>query len=272
MKIATCLLLLSLLITGCSAQNAETASSIDDTSSQENIAGAEPNIAPELSNDATQDENSEIIEIPYDVVGVEYYINAIGGNPGQAKTALIEASVLSLSDHTVCPLQEEVCSVTPYPLNTGVIRIEQVLEYQPNDESSDASELEDTAEAGDDSVQSSPQNLGIDVEEQKEDAQSTLLSVGQEVEALFVFTSKPAIVRYTNLPEERLDDKEIAEDQAAAYYPLPQENGLYVFTLPSDALNESGEKRLPGLLVGDRFQAVVQFNGHLYVKDYSLAE
>ncbi len=108
----------------------------------------------------------------------------------------------------------------------------------------------------------SGQNQGVDLP----DKTHPELQVGQEVQAQFLLTTRPAVAHWEPaVPEdnnfERANAPETAVESDQDYQPIPFENGRYIFTVGTSSSDQIEEKVLPGLVVGDRFRAVVSYDG-----------
>lgn len=187
------------------------------------------------------------------------YLNLIREPSRDSDQVVLEGTVLAIEQNELCPYQEESCSIPTYPNDWGMVRIDAILP-DPNTSGSIGDSAAGEAEGGE--GRTSGQNQGVDLP----DKAHPELQVGQEVQAQFLLTTRPAVARWElAVPEdnnfERANAPETAEESDPDYQPLLFENGRYVFTVGTSSTDQIEEKVLPGLVVGDRFRAVVSYDG-----------
>lgn len=238
----------------------------------------------------TADENQpESYALPAEFVIYQDYLDVIDGRAPRPDTGVIEGTVIEINEGQRCPYQEEQCSIPPYPSDSGLIRIDKILEYtayenrppNPVEESDDPQEAEE-------GVVSSEQNLGQDVAAGRKE--TSALTKGQEVEALFLLTANPVKVRYApynaknlNGAEERGQisggETETTTVQLAnqpsekTYHPIPTDGEMFVFTTQIGDSPNPTEKILSGLREGAKFRAPFKYVGTLLlIEEYELME
>ncbi len=151
----------------------------------------------------------------------------------------IEATILSLRQYDYCSYREgiysEECSVDTNPSDSATILVDSILEYNRNSRS-----------------------------------QFLPLSQGMELEAQFVYSSRPAKVVHIPIvavPAEPSESRVESESEGVlpkAQKPgdssVPRENGLYIYTVWSGRFAEEYETILPGLSVGDKINVEISYS------------
>jgi hypothetical protein len=223
---------------------------------------------------------------PKEYAAYQQYLDVIKGRPGMADSAVVEVTVISVAIGEVCPYQEEPCPIEAYPDDWGTVRVDSIVEYAPLGEPGNTP-VEGQAggtQAGRtpaSSAQTSPQYTGT--EGQAGPAKYESLQPGQEVQAHFLLTARPAWVR--QVTATAYEGAEVtqpagggagqvvahqAEPGEPTFEPIPREGEAFVFgTIATDA-RDPGELVLPGLTAGARFRARVLYDGTLYVGEYEL--
>jgi hypothetical protein len=259
---------------------------------------AEPTMAPPAGEEteqrgeqptAAQDiaiAPSEMVLYPKEYAAYQAYLDVIKGRPGMADGAVIEGTVLSLATGEVCPYQEEPCRIEAYPDDWGTVRVDKIVEYAPIGEpGSNPVESQDggtpTGETPGLSEQTSPQYTGT--AGQAGPAKYAPLQQGQEVQAHFLLTARPARVRQLATGASAgaeaaqsagADAGQVVTHQAepgeTTFEPIPREGEAFVFSTIATDARDAGELVLPGLTAGVRFRARVQYDGTLYVQEYEL--
>jgi hypothetical protein len=209
------------------------------------------------------------------------YLDVIGARPGRADTALIEATVTSIQTSDVCPYDEEECRIEPYPNDWGMVRVDKVVEYAPYGEQGEGAQAEQSSQAQGSGAETTAGDSGI--EPAPERRQHEPLQVGQEVQTQFVLTTRPVKVRHVPAgesegiepmmhtePEAGDTEEHALEPGQGVFQPIPRAGQHYVFTTRIGDYAAPVEVILPGLDVGARFRAEVQFDGVLYVEEYEL--
>ena len=214
-------------------------------------------------------EQGGIVMPPAGMESYLQYLEVIREPVGPATDFVLEMTILSISQTDVCPYPEEECPILPYPNDWGLVRIDEILSEQtaPVEEGSAT-----VNEGGEDSPRSTEPNQGIDNPTRE---QTPSLQVGQEVQAQFLYTTRPAIVRRVPvLPEdnnlERADAPPTDPPPIPTFQPLPQQDDHFVFIIGSTTSANVEDIRLPGLAVGDSIRAVTRFDGTLRVYEYEL--
>lgn len=218
---------------------------------------------------------------PQGLVTYQAYLDVIGGRPGPADSATVEATVVSLHHEEVCPYRDqEQCPIEPYPRDWAMVRIDAMREHVPYGSAGPPAE---GAQPGSESPgeETSPQYRGAE----SAPAQKAVppLREGQEVQALFLLTARPAQARYepaavsggleaaqgTGPGTGETQEQPLGPAQRA-FPPLTTRGGRYVFVTRIGDYAAPVEILLPGLEAGDRFRARVRYDGILYVKEYEL--
>lgn len=238
-------------------------------------------LGPPVDSGTETREAGEMIVYPAEYVAYQYYLDVIGGKPGRADTGVIEATVLSINTSEVCPYQEEICSIEPYPSDWGVVRVDNVVSYSPfGGQVSGAVEEPGEAEPPPGGRTTSG-NTGSG--QQPEKAKYAPLRTGEEVQTLFLLTTRPAKVRSAPIagaqaaeparPPEGDAQTTIGrqiQPGEAVFKPIPREGDHFVFYPKLTDSSSAGETVLPGLEIGSRFRAEIRFNGTLYVEEYEV--
>lgn len=223
----------------------------------------------------------EMILYPAESIAYEKYLDVIRGRPGMADSAVIEGTITSLLYGEICPYQEETCRIEPYPNDWGVVRVDRILEYRPYGAQGEEPIMEQPGQAPTSGSETTPGHAGAG--EQPKLGKYEPLQPGQEAEAQFLLTARPAKIRRvqatgsegTGLSQPSGSDSEqTAEQQVGPGIPtfeaIPREGEAYVFHILPRESTESGAMALPGLTSGSRFRATVQYNGTLYVQGYEV--
>ena len=219
---------------------------------------------------------------PEEHLTYQTYLDVIGGRPGPADTATIEATVESIQRGEVCPYQEEeVCPIEPYPSDWAVVRIDRVISYTPYGGAMPAPGEEAQAQNEQPGGETSPEYQGP--ESQPARQKPGPLEEGQAVEALFLLTTRPAKVRYVpaaasgglesmEYPAPGAGDtvEHPLEPGRAAFRPIRREGHYYLFTTKIGDDGAPVETTLPGLEAGASFRARVRYDGVLYVEEYEV--
>lgn len=153
------------------------------------------------------------------------------GSPEPAMAELpsieLEATVLSLSidENIEC---ENVCPAYEYPKDTGVVRIDRIISTNYGD-------------------------TGLESLEGMEE--------GGEITIQFQYSSRQAKIRLVPKSEEPITggpDTPVSHTPSSAY-PVPIEDDYFVYTHESTLAEEETETILPGLEVGDKFRATLNY-------------
>lgn len=209
------------------------------------------------------------------------YLEAINARPAMADVGVIEGTVVSITPGEVCPYQEEVCPIEEYPNDWGIVRVDRMLSYSPSNGEEIEPIIEQPAEdeTGEEMSTSGSQGQDIIPKEQV----LSIISKGQEVTTQFVLTARPVIIQYVpggkadlagpsgNLEGGEEDTiEQPAQPREIEYKPLPQDGSLYILTTQVGEVKEELQKKLPGLGVGTRFRADIQYDGILYIHEYEI--
>ena len=232
----------------------------------------------------SQPPGGEIIIYPSEYVAYRKYLEVIGGTPGAADTGVIEATVISINKTNVCPYDEEECRIAPYPNDWGIVRVDRIIDYTLYDGQSQGPTSEQPG-----SSESPPQGetsseyTGKEPESQRGRGGYEPLQEGQEVQAHFLLSARPAKVECvpiggaggTEQTEPAPDDAQRAAEHPVQpgqpdFRPLVEEDGYLIFATKFGDCPESSERTLPGLQVGSSFHAQIQYDGILYVSEYIL--
>ena len=222
---------------------------------------------------------ADMVIYPNEYIAYQKYLDVIRGRPGMADSAVIEATVTSILSGEVCPYQEEACTIEPYPDDWGTVTVDRIIEYLPFGEHGSQ-----PAEAQTGGIQTSEEKTApgyTGAEGQPGSVKYEPLQPGQEVQTHFLLTARPAKVRrLSTTGSEGMESAQSPGGDAGqlvvhqvgpgdtTFEPIPREGDHFVFSiLATDAL-DSGEIVLPGLTIGSRFRARVQYDGTLYVQEY----
>jgi len=244
-------------------------------------------------------DKGELVMIPEEFIIYQDYIEAIGGKPGIRDIGTIEATVISITKTEVCPDKIEPfapepteCSIEPYPKDSGIVRIDKIINYTPYSEQP-VEQLEQQSPSGEEPSEEGTTPgyrgngyKGEDLPKPKLPEYEPLQE-GQEVSTHFLLTARPAKVRYAPTlesepsphgPMESAQSKDIVSGQNIShksepgekiFKPIPKDGSYYVFTTKY-GFPEAIEKNLPGLKVGSKFRAEIWYDGSLYVEEYEV--
>jgi hypothetical protein len=276
------LLAILLLLAACTpGSSPSTAASPEPTAVPPDIQTMEQGGEPSAPAQDISIAAPEMVIYPKEYAAYQQYLDVIKGRPSMADSAVIEGTVLSIQPGEVCPYQEEPCRIEPYPDDWGMVRVDKIFEYAPL-----VRQGSNPVEAQSSGVQlsegqTSPGYAGTGG--QPSPAKYKPLQSGQEVQAHFLLTTRPARVRQLtttasegagSAPSLESDAGQVVTHQAEpgepAFEPIPREGGAFVFsTLTTDA-RDPAELLLPGLTASARFRARVLYDGTLYVQEYEL--
>ena len=191
-------------------------------------------------------------------------------------TGTIEATVISLIRSEMCPYTEEECRIQPYPIDTGVVRIDKIISYIPYSEQTVQQPIEQPSE-GESSGEgkTTPGYTGQDLPKSKL-PEYKQLEEGQEVSTIFQLTARPVKVIYTSIPpttgglESQQTVSRQIEPTQKTYKPISVEGDRFVFTTKIITYPETSLKLLPGLKEGDKFRATITYDGILHVNEYGM--
>jgi len=245
----------------------------------------------------TDKEEPAMVMIPEELVIYYDYLGVIGGKPRISDIGTIEATIISITKNEVCPDEIESvapeptdCSIEPYPKDTGIVRIDKIINYTPYSEQP-VEHLEQSSPSGEEPSETAlgyngNGYRGEDLPKPKLPEYEPLQE-GQEVSTHFLLTAGPAKVRYAPIPEpqpsphgpmESAQSKDIiseqnrshkSESEEKIFKPIPKDGNYYVFTTKY-GFPETIEKILPGLQVGSKFRAEIWYDGSLYIEEYEV--
>lgn len=246
---------------------------------------------------STQQESVAMSETEMMVVPEEFmiylgYMHVIGGIPHISDIATIEATVLAITKTEVYPGETDPFAPEPkpgsiaYPKDLGIVKIDKIIDYTPYRQRISKSPIEQTT--GSDAPEEKtgktvPGSKGTVDEYPSKRKVYISLREGKEVPTHFLLTARPAKVKYVPLiGEGNLESEELSVDSISqktvthrvegrrAFKPLPKEDGYLVFTTKVGEFPNKIEKILPGLRVGEKFRAEINYDGSLYIKEYEI--
>ena len=226
---------------------------------------------------------AELLVYPEEFAIYQDYITTIGGTNKLSDTGTIEATVISISRTKICPYQEEICSIDPYPNDFGVVRIDKILNYTSFSEQT-AEQISDQS-----SSQISEENgntisgyTGLE-SQSKPKPEFVQLEEGQEVQTHFLLTTRPVKIRYVPIGKsedgmESLQQSEgnnttishISKSETKSFKSIPMDENYFVFTTKIGEFPRIIEKTLPGLEIGSKFRAEINYDGLLNMEEYEL--
>ena len=247
----------------------------------------------------TDKEEPAMMMIPEELVIYLDYLGVIGGKSIISDIGTIEATIISITKTEVCPDKIEPfapepteCSIEPYPKDSGIVRIDKIINYTPYSEQP-VEQLEQPSPCGEEPSEEGTTPgyrgngyRGEDIPKPKLPEYEPLQE-GQEVSTHFLLTARPAKVRYAPIPEpsqrdlmESAQSEDISSEQTVGvghksepgkkvFKPIPNDGNYYVFTTKY-GFPETVEKNLPGLEVGTKFRAEIWYDGSLYVEEYEV--
>lgn len=223
----------------------------------------------------------EMITYPDEYLAYQKYLDVIGGRPGKPDMAVLEATVISLLRSEICPYQEESCRIEPYPSDWGMVRVDKILEYSSYGDPALESPVDQPSEGVPATAKTAPQHVGS--QPQSKAAPFEALKEGQEVQTLFLHTTRPAKVMCVttgtlDTQEEGQPSEEAAQETTehrvqpgeTVFDPIPREANYYLFAARTGECVDTSDRVLPGLEVGSRFRAKVRYDGTLYVEEYAI--
>ena len=247
----------------------------------------------------TDKEEPAMTMIPEELVIYWDYLGVIGGKSRISDIGTIEATIISITKTEVCPDKIEPfapepteCSIEPYPKDSGIVRIDKIINYTPYSEQP-VEQLEQPSPSGEEPAEEGTTPgyrgngyRGEDLPKPKLPEYEPLQE-GQEVSTHFLLTARPAKVRYAPIPEsepsphgpmESAQSKDIISEQNIShksepgekiFKPIPKDGNYYVFTTKY-GFPETVEKNLPGLEVGIKIRAEIYYDGSLYIEEYEV--
>ena len=269
--ILSSVLVIALLCAGCSSDAAPSVPIEPTTQPLEaTIPPIQPTEATLVSNTATPiPSQSEIATAPPDLTLFQEYLDVIRDPSRDSIDFIIEGTIISVQQTELCPYQEENCSIPPYPNDWGLVRVDAIM-ADPGTADKVSESVASSSDREED-VRTTEQNLGVD----SSDEIKSPVEVGQEVQAQFLLTTRPAVARWIPaIPEdnnrEQAESSESAVAPASGFRPIPLEDGRYVFTIGVSSSDQIEEVVLPGLKAGDRFRAAVNYDGIARIMVYEL--
>ncbi|MFH1424195.1 MAG: hypothetical protein ABIG20_00770 [archaeon] len=232
---------------------------------------------------------SEIWIQPAEITIYDDYLTVIQGRVGSPHDlGTIEATIVSIVESEVCPYTEEDCSMETYPKDAGIIRIDKIVEYTSYSEQLEDQPVEESAdEVSEEGVISTPGSPGIGVPAQLPEYEQ--LAEDREVSAIFVLTTRPVKVNYISVepstggPESATSGTESATDVVShsvdqqgaeplqkVFKPIPKQGNYFVFTTKILPYPQTSQKTLPGLEVGSKFRAEIEYDGTVFIEEYSI--
>jgi hypothetical protein len=262
-------LVIALVCAGCSSSAAPPVSTSPTTQPVDaTIPPSQPTEATLVSTTPTPiSGQSEIVTAPPDLTLFQNYLDLIRDPSRDSVDFIIEGTVISVQQTELCPYQEENCSIPPYPNDWGLVRVDAIM-ADPGTADKVSEGIASSSDSEED-VRTTEQNLGVDSPDEVKSA----LEVGQEVQAQFLLTTRPAVARWVPaIPEDNNREQAVSSEGAVApgseFQPIPLEDGRYVFTIGVSSSDQIEETVLPGLEAGDRFRAAVNYDGIVRIMVY----
>ena len=269
------------ILVACGFGDTPTPTSEPPGDDQVPTSGAPDIIITPLEDQLPGGEDIIIIKYPDEYLIYKGYLEAIGGRPSAADFGEIEGRVVSIIKDEVCPYDEEVCSIEPYPSDWGIVRVDRIIWYTPYGEQGTEPIMDQHAQGDNEEARYSSGSQGVDVE-LKEKTPSALME-GQEVTSLFVLTARPVMVRYVPVaviePSAPSGNIEAGEEDTIGqsvqpgeivYKPLPKEGDFFIFTTRVGDFTKEVVQVLNGLEEGSRFRAEIRYDGTLYISEYEI--
>ena len=232
----------------------------------------------------------DIIIYPQEFVIYQDYVKTIGGKPRVSDIGVVEATVMLIRKNEICPDKTNAttpestkCSVEPYPKDSGIVRIDKIINYTPYSYSEEVTEQLNEGKSLEEG-ETTPGYEGPNYTSTPKPPEYEPLQEGQEVQTIFLLTVRPTKIRYTPFNESKAgwESAQLESDQQTAshqlepgrktFKPIPKDGDYFVFTTKIGDFPETVEKILPGLKVGSKFRAEVYYDGLLYVKEYVVRE
>ena len=238
-------------------------------------------------------DKTESVMIPEEFIIYQDYIEVIGDKPQKCDIGTIEATVISLTQTEVCPdktdpfaLEPVNCSIEPYPKDIGTVSIDRIINYTPFSEQTSDSVID---QPGNEALLKEGNNTqgyeGPQSNLSKKKEYDLIYEGQQEVDTIFLLTTRPAIIRYVpvggsqdnkeSMQESSDHEQDIGHDvtsEEKVYKPIPKSGIYYIFTTKIGNYPDTIEKTLPGLEVGSRFRAEICYDGSLYIEEYEILD
>ena len=231
--------------------------------------------------------------IPEEFTIYQDYIEVINGKHGINDIGTIEATVISITNTEVCPDKTDIfapepaeCSIEPYPKDLGIVRVDKIINYTSYSEQSIEPMIEqpgggESPEGGATQGYESSEYPAKPKPSERKEYES--LQEGQDVQALFLLTARPAKIRYIPISESKggmesaqesdnheQDVSHVVAPEEKIFKSIPKNGNYYIFTTKIGNFPEIIEKNLPGLEIGSKFRAKIYYDGSLYVEEYEL--
>ncbi len=220
-------------------------------------------------------------------------------------TGIVKATVISITKSQVCSdttnpsaLEPKKCSIEPYPKDTGVVRIDKIIDYITFSKYGAEQPLEQLGkEEPGRKGKITPGYKGKELSKSKFPEYKPL-QVGQKVSVNFLLTARAAKVRYVSVPpisESKQSEWPYGRSEGTTSLndtdykqtvthpikpadkllpktckPIPKEGDYFVFTTRIIEYPKTNQKMLSGLKVGDKFKAKIHYSGILYVEEYEI--
>ncbi len=153
--------------------------------------------------------SGEMAEIPAEYAIYQDYLDVIEGESRHFQNikdiGTIEATVISLTKSEVCPYSEGECRIEPYPKDTGIVRIDNIISYTPYSEQTVQQPIEQRGQPTTrqpEEEKTTSQYTGRDLPKQSI-PEYTQLGEEQEISTIFQVTTRPVKVKYMTVYELR---------------------------------------------------------------------
>jgi hypothetical protein len=225
-------------------------------------------------------QNGELVQIPVDFQIYQDYIEKLTGKRGISETGTIEVTVLSINRTEICPYQEENCSIEAYPMDTGLVKIEKIIQYTPVSRQIEPG-VEQTTEVSLENKTIVPGYKGTEYPSKSKN-EYLQLKEGQEYQALFLITTRPVKIRYekingsengresVQIPDNNTKISHQSTPSEKTFKSIRKDGDYFVFTTKVGDFPTTIEKTFPGIEVGSRLIAEINFDGSLFIGEYEI--
>ena len=236
-------------------------------------------VSPKTSPSDIKNSSQEIIIVPNNYNTYLEYVELLKSPSIKYKEAIVEATIIDISISDFCPYKEQTCRIEPYPKDSGIIKINKIIQTIESQ-----SDIIEAINRDNSSENKTDEYKGEDITK-KEANYAQNIDIGRSLPTIFLLTSRPVSVNYekigttnnttksigNSIDPETTSNKSIEQNMNNTYENLLKKNGHYVFTTKIGDYNNTITKELPGLKTGDIIIAHIYYDGVMtYIEEYEL--
>jgi len=236
-------------------------------------------VSPKNDSSDIKNSSQEIIIVPNNYNTYLKYVELLKNPSIRYKEAIVEATIIDISISDFCPYNEETCRIEPYPKDSGIIKINKIIQTIESQ-----SDIIETINLDNSSQNTTDEYKGEDIIK-KETNYVQNIDIGRSLPTIFLLTSRSVSVNYekigttnnttkstdNSIESETTSNKSIEQNMNNTYENLLKKNGHYVFTIKIGDYDNTITKELPGLKTGDLIIAHIYYDDVMtYIGEYEL--